>query len=123
MDKHIVTEETRTRIAQNEAPARMRIMTGQGLRALAILVGMALLALAAGYAWKLAKEPGRKAEVVAVCSMCINLFKAIMTYLRPVLPATAARASCMAICMSPSTSIRCSMKAVCGSSAPLRRSR
>jgi len=49
-------------LAQNEAPARMRIMTGQGLRALAVMVGMAILALALGWAWYIAKEP--KVEVV-----------------------------------------------------------
>ncbi len=44
-------------LAQNEAPARMRIMTGQGLRALAILFGLSLLALSVGYSWHMAKEP------------------------------------------------------------------
>lgn len=43
--------------------------------------------------WKLAKEAGREQDVVAVCSLCINLFKAIMTYLQPVLPQTAAIAA------------------------------
>ncbi len=42
--------------------------------------------------WVLAKEPGREAEVQAVCTMGLNLFRAIATYLRPVLPRTAARA-------------------------------
>lgn len=49
-------------LAHNEAPARMRIMAGQGLRALAVLIGLSTLALAAGYAWHLAKEP--KVETV-----------------------------------------------------------
>ncbi len=44
-------------LAQNEAPARMRIMTGQGLRALAVLAGLSVLALSLGYSWHMAKEP------------------------------------------------------------------
>lgn len=43
--------------------------------------------------WQLAKEPGKEQAVIDVCSVCINLFKAIMTYLQPVLPETAASAA------------------------------
>ena len=39
--------------------------------------------------WVLAKESGREAEVHAVCSVGINLFRVLMTYLKPVLPAMA----------------------------------
>ncbi|HAN29312.1 MAG TPA: methionine--tRNA ligase, partial [Haliea salexigens] len=39
--------------------------------------------------WVLAKEAGREADVHAVCSMGINLFRVLMTYLKPVLPAMA----------------------------------
>ena len=42
--------------------------------------------------WVLAKEEGRGQEVQAVCSVGINLFRALMTYLKPVLPAMADRA-------------------------------
>lgn len=42
--------------------------------------------------WVLAKEEGREAEVQAVCSVGINLFRVLMTYLKPVLPAMAERA-------------------------------
>ncbi|TGD71174.1 methionine--tRNA ligase [Mangrovimicrobium sediminis] len=41
--------------------------------------------------WVLAKEEGREAEVHAVCSVGINLFRVLMTYLKPVLPAMAAK--------------------------------
>ena len=41
--------------------------------------------------WVLAKESGREAEVHAVCSVGINLFRVLMTYLKPVLPAMAAK--------------------------------
>ncbi|MEQ9208440.1 MAG: methionine--tRNA ligase [Pseudomonadales bacterium] len=36
--------------------------------------------------WKLAKEEGKAAEVVEICSLGINLFRLIMIYLQPVLP-------------------------------------
>jgi len=42
--------------------------------------------------WKLAKEPGREAEVQAICSLGINLFRVLMLYLKPVLPEMAANA-------------------------------
>ncbi|MDH3992707.1 MAG: methionine--tRNA ligase subunit beta, partial [Gammaproteobacteria bacterium] len=42
--------------------------------------------------WILAKEEGRQAEVHEVCSVGINLFRVLMTYLKPVLPAMAQKA-------------------------------
>ncbi|WP_238947001.1 methionine--tRNA ligase [Seongchinamella unica] len=39
--------------------------------------------------WVLAKEEGRESEVHAVCSVGINLFRVLMTYLKPVLPVMA----------------------------------
>src|SRR5690554_1001464 len=42
--------------------------------------------------WVLAKEEGKDAEVQAVCSMGINLFRLLMAYLKPVLPRTAEQA-------------------------------
>lgn len=39
--------------------------------------------------WVLAKEEGKEAEVHDVCSVGINLFRVLMTYLKPVLPAMA----------------------------------
>lgn len=41
--------------------------------------------------WVLAKEVGREVELQAVCTQGLNLFRVIMTYLKPVLPRTAAR--------------------------------
>ncbi|ROS05803.1 methionyl-tRNA synthetase [Sinobacterium caligoides] len=43
--------------------------------------------------WKLAKTEGKEAEVIAVASQCINLFKLIITYLQPILPQTALKAA------------------------------
>ncbi|MGC4088199.1 MAG: methionine--tRNA ligase subunit beta [Polyangiaceae bacterium] len=39
--------------------------------------------------WALAKEAGREAEVHAVCSVGLNLFRQLVTYLAPILPQTA----------------------------------
>ena len=42
--------------------------------------------------WVIAKEEGREAELQAVCSMGIELFRVLMSYLKPVLPKLAERA-------------------------------
>ncbi len=42
--------------------------------------------------WQLAKIDGQKDEVLAVCSMGINLFKILATYLKPVVPFLVERA-------------------------------
>ncbi|MBF0142651.1 MAG: methionine--tRNA ligase [Magnetococcales bacterium] len=41
--------------------------------------------------WLLAKDPGKKAQLLDACSVAINLFRLLLTYLKPVLPATSAR--------------------------------
>jgi methionyl-tRNA synthetase len=43
--------------------------------------------------WLLAREPARAAEVLAVCTQGINLFRVLMSCLTPVLPAMAERAA------------------------------
>ncbi len=48
--------------------------------------------IAAREPWKLNKDPANAAKVVAICSMGINLFRVIVTYLKPVLPEMVARA-------------------------------
>lgn len=42
--------------------------------------------------WVLAKEEGKDAEVQAVCSMGLNLFRVLIAYLKPVLPRTTEQA-------------------------------
>ena len=42
--------------------------------------------------WALAKDPAKAAEVLAVCTQGINLFRVLMSYLAPVLPEMAAKA-------------------------------
>jgi len=39
--------------------------------------------------WALAKQPGKEQQVQEVCSLGLNLFKILMAYLKPVLPAMA----------------------------------
>ncbi len=42
--------------------------------------------------WVLAKEPERLNEVQAICTMGLNLFRVLMTYLKPVIPQMAVAA-------------------------------
>ncbi|HEV7605823.1 MAG TPA: methionine--tRNA ligase [Steroidobacteraceae bacterium] len=42
--------------------------------------------------WSLAKDPAKAAEVLAVCTQGINLFRVLMSYLAPVLPEMAQKA-------------------------------
>jgi len=48
--------------------------------------------------WVLAKQEGSAAEVHAVCSVGVNLFRVLMTYLKPVLPAMAEKAESFLAC-------------------------
>jgi methionyl-tRNA synthetase len=48
--------------------------------------------------WVLAKQEASAAEVHAVCSVGVNLFRALMTYLKPVLPAMADKAEAFLAC-------------------------
>lgn len=41
--------------------------------------------------WVVAKQEGRDAELQAICSMGVNLFRVLMTWLKPVLPGLSAR--------------------------------
>jgi methionyl-tRNA synthetase len=62
---------------------------GRAMRDIMALADAANEYIAAQAPWSMAKEAGREAEVQAVCSLGINLFRVLMTYLKPVLPATA----------------------------------
>ncbi|MGY2799753.1 methionyl-tRNA synthetase [Ewingella americana] len=42
--------------------------------------------------WVVAKQEGRDADLQSICSMGINLFRVLMTYLKPVLPSLSERA-------------------------------
>jgi methionyl-tRNA synthetase len=45
--------------------------------------------------WIMAKNPSAAAEIVGVCTMGLNLFRALIVYLKPVVPALAARAEAL----------------------------
>jgi methionyl-tRNA synthetase len=42
--------------------------------------------------WQMIKEPGQEAQVQAVCTQGINLFRLLIIYLKPIIPDTAAKA-------------------------------
>jgi methionyl-tRNA synthetase len=48
--------------------------------------------------WVIAKQEGKENELQNICSVGINLFKLIITYLKPVLPATAEKAETFLNC-------------------------
>lgn len=48
--------------------------------------------------WALAKQEGKEQEVHDVCSVGINLFRVLMTYLKPVLPAMAEKSEAFLKC-------------------------
>ncbi len=45
--------------------------------------------------WKLAKDPAKQSELQAVCSVALNLYRQIVLYLSPVLPALAEQSSAL----------------------------
>lgn len=59
---------------------------GRGMREIMTLADHANEYIAAREPWKLIKEPGQEAEVQRICTLGINLFRALMIYLKPVLP-------------------------------------
>ncbi len=48
--------------------------------------------------WKLAKQEGQQSTAIAVCTQGINLFRVLITWLAPVIPATAASAGTFLNC-------------------------
>ena len=63
---------------------------GRAIREIMSLADAANEYIAARAPWQLTKEEGREQEVQDICSLGINLFRALMIYLKPVLPAMAA---------------------------------
>jgi methionyl-tRNA synthetase len=62
---------------------------GKAVREIMALADAANEYIAAKEPWKLSKEPGHEQEVLDICSLGINLFRALMIYLKPILPAMA----------------------------------
>ena len=53
-------------LAQNEANSRMRIMAGKGVLAGGVMLGLGGLAIAAAWAWQIAKDPKIEEKIVEV---------------------------------------------------------
>ena len=65
---------------------------GHAMREIMALADVANQYIDAAKPWVLIKEAGREHEVQDICTQGLNLFRIIMTYLKPVLPETTARA-------------------------------
>ncbi|MCV6627400.1 MAG: methionine--tRNA ligase subunit beta, partial [Cellvibrionaceae bacterium] len=65
---------------------------GKAMREIMALADAANEYIAAKAPWSLAKQEGKADEVLGICSLGINMFRALLRYLKPVLPATAAKA-------------------------------
>ena len=63
--------------------------TAAAIREIAALADRANQYIDAHKPWNLAKDPARAAEALAVCTQGLNLFRVLMLYLTPVLPAMA----------------------------------
>ena len=81
------------------AAARTRIASlydgrdfATAIREIAALADRANQYIDARKPWSLAKDPAQSAAVGAVCTQGLNLFRVLITYLQPVLPAMAERA-------------------------------
>src|SRR5690606_31551246 len=64
----------------------------KALREVMALADLANEYIATQEPWKLAKQAGAEAQTQAVCALGINMFRAIVTYLKPVVPQLAADA-------------------------------
>ncbi|ACS84999.1 methionine--tRNA ligase [Musicola paradisiaca] len=78
--------------AQTIADAYDSRESGKAVREIMALADLANRYVDEQAPWVVAKEEGRDAELQSICSMGIHLFRVLMTYLKPVLPALAARA-------------------------------
>ncbi len=65
---------------------------GRAMREVAALADRANQYIAEHEPWKRIKDPTHRDEVHGVCSLGINVFRALMVYLKPVLPAMVAKA-------------------------------
>lgn len=65
---------------------------GQAMREIMALADRANQYIDEMKPWVLAKEDGKEAEVQAICTMGINLFRVLIAYLKPVLPKTTEQA-------------------------------
>ncbi|QDX30603.1 methionine--tRNA ligase [Dickeya poaceiphila] len=78
--------------AQTIADAFHNRESGKAIREIMALADLANRYVDEQAPWVVAKQEGRDADLQAICSMGINLFRVLMTYLKPVLPSLAERA-------------------------------
>jgi methionyl-tRNA synthetase len=64
---------------------------GKAMRKIGQLADRANQYIAENAPWRMIKEEGKRDEVQRVCSLGINLFRVLITYLKPVVPELAAR--------------------------------
>ena len=64
----------------------------RAVREIAALADQANRYIAEREPWRHLKDPARRGEVHGVCSLGINVFRALVLYLKPILPAMAAKA-------------------------------
>lgn len=65
---------------------------GKAVREITALADLANQYIAAHEPWNMVKDPEYKADVQPVCSQAIQMFRALMIFLKPILPETARRA-------------------------------
>jgi methionyl-tRNA synthetase len=65
---------------------------GKAMREIMALADSANEYIAAQAPWSLAKQEGTEQQVLDICSLGINMFRALLTYLKPVLPTLTAQA-------------------------------
>jgi methionyl-tRNA synthetase len=65
---------------------------GQAMRQIMALADVANQYIDEHKPWVLARQEGREAEVQAICTMGLNLFRVLITFLKPVVPRLAADA-------------------------------
>ncbi|OSN08433.1 methionine--tRNA ligase [Lonsdalea iberica] len=84
--------KTFTDAADSIADAFSSRESGKAIREIMALADLANRYVDEQAPWVVAKEEGRDADLHTICSMGINLFRVLMTYLKPVLPSLAERA-------------------------------
>ncbi|MBP1128757.1 methionyl-tRNA synthetase [Serratia sp. PL17] len=84
--------------AQSIADAYASRESGRAIREIMALADLANRYVDEQAPWVVAKQEGRDADLQAICSMGINLFRVLMTYLKPVLPSLSERTEAFLNC-------------------------
>ena len=66
---------------------------GKAVKAIMTLADIANQYIADKEPWAVAKQEGKETEVQAICSMGLNLFRILMTYIKPIMPNMAQEAA------------------------------